>query len=74
MFVAGATRTLAVRLRGHPGPAELRVALAEAFDDPSLEISYRLEDGWADAAGHPARRAAPVARAMRDRGRATTAG
>ena len=53
MFVAGATRTLAVRLRGHPGPAELRVALAEAFDDPSLEISYRLEDGWADADGHP---------------------
>ena len=45
----------ATRLRGHPGPEELRDALAEAFDDPPLEVLYRLEDGrWADASGAPA--------------------
>ena len=36
--MANAIRELAVRLRGHPGPAELRDALAEAFDDPPLEV------------------------------------
>jgi signal transduction histidine kinase len=54
MFMARSTRKLAVRLRGHPGPPELRDALAEAFDDPSLEVVYRQEDGrWADATGTP---------------------
>ncbi len=54
VFIAHSTRRLAARLRSHPGPDELRQALAEAFDDPSLEIVYWLEDGgghWADAAG-----------------------
>ena len=54
VFIGRSTRQLAASLRGHPGPEELRRALAEAFDDPSLEIVYRLEDGqWADAAGSP---------------------
>jgi signal transduction histidine kinase len=44
LFMARATRELAVRLRGHPGPEELQGALAEAFDDPPLEIVYRRED------------------------------
>ena len=36
------------------GPDELRAALADAFDDPSLEIAYWLDDGsgqWVDADG-----------------------
>ena len=45
VFIAHSTRRLAARLRSHPGPEDLRQALAEAFDDPSLEIVYWLEDG-----------------------------
>jgi signal transduction histidine kinase len=55
LFMATAMQRLAVRLRTHPEPEELRAALAEAFDDPSLEVVYWLEDGrgrWADADGH----------------------
>jgi signal transduction histidine kinase len=48
-----ATQRLAGRVRSHPGPADLREALADAFDDPELDIAYWLEDGdrWVDAAG-----------------------
>jgi signal transduction histidine kinase len=55
LFMAEAMQRLAARLRAHPGPEDLREALADAFDDPSLSINYWLEDGrgrWADAAGH----------------------
>ena len=54
LFIATAMERLATRLRGHAGPAELREALAEAFDDPSLDVVYWLEEPeghWADAAG-----------------------
>jgi signal transduction histidine kinase len=56
LFIAGSTQRLAARLRGHPSPEELRTALAEVFEDPSLEIVYWLDDGengWADAGGRP---------------------
>jgi signal transduction histidine kinase len=55
LYMAAAIPRLAARLRSHPGPEELREALADAFDDPSLDIAYWLEGGrghWADAAGH----------------------
>ena len=54
LFIATAMERVATRLRGHAGPAELREALAEAFDDPSLDVVYWLEEPeghWADAAG-----------------------
>ena len=56
VFIARSTQRLAATLRAHPTPEDLRVALAEAFDDPSLSIVYRLGNGqghWADAHGHP---------------------
>jgi signal transduction histidine kinase len=55
VFIARATRRLATRLQGHPSPDDLRAALAEAFDDPSLEIVYWMGNGdghWVDADGH----------------------
>jgi signal transduction histidine kinase len=67
LFIAQSTRRLAADLRGHPAPEDLRLALADAFDDPSLEIVYWLDDGrWGDADGLPA--AAPE----RTPGRAVT--
>ena len=55
LFMARATQRLAARLRGHTSPDDLRAALADAFDDPSLEIVYWIGNGaghWADADGH----------------------
>jgi signal transduction histidine kinase len=54
LFMAAAMQRLAVRLQAHPGPKELRDALADAFDDPSLDIAYWLEEGtgrWVSATG-----------------------
>jgi len=54
VFMAHSTQRLVARLRAHPSPEELRLALAEAFDDPSLAIVYWLGDGeghWGDADG-----------------------
>ena len=54
LFMAEAMQRLATSVRAHPRPDDLRRALAEAFDDPSLDIAYWLEDGtgrWVDAAG-----------------------
>ena len=56
VFIATATQRLAARLRGHPEPGDLRDALAEAFDDRSLDVVYWIGDGdghWADAGGLP---------------------
>ena len=57
LFVASGMQLLATRIRGRPGPEGLRAALAEAFDDPTLDVVYWLEEGvgWADAEGRPAR-------------------
>ena len=56
MFIARSTQRLATKLRTHPTPEDLRLALADAFDDPSLSIVYWLGNGdghWGDAHGHP---------------------
>ncbi len=56
VFIARSSQRLAARLRGHPTPEDLRHALAEEFDDPSLAIVYWLGNGeghWGDADGHP---------------------
>ena len=55
VFMARSTQRLAARLHAHPTPEDLRLALAEAFDDPSLAIVYWLGNGeghWGDADGH----------------------
>jgi signal transduction histidine kinase len=51
LFVAGAMQRLATQLPGHAEPEQLQAALADAFDDPSIEIVYWLDDGWVDADG-----------------------
>jgi signal transduction histidine kinase len=54
VFMARSTQRLVAKLRAHPTPEDLRLALAEAFDDPSLAIVYWLGDGdghWGDADG-----------------------
>jgi signal transduction histidine kinase len=54
LFMAAAMERLATRLRGQPGREDLREALAEAFDDPTLDVVYWLEEPeghWADAGG-----------------------
>ena len=53
LFVAGAMQSLATQLPGNAEPEQLRAALADAFDDPSIEIFYRLDDRWVDAHGRP---------------------
>jgi signal transduction histidine kinase len=66
LFMAMAMQRLATRLRAHPEPEDLRAALADAFDDPSLDIDYWIDDvpgGWVDAAGHEV--TPPVATAKR---------
>ena len=59
VFIASSSQRLASKLHGHPTPEDLRLALAEAFDDPALEIVYWLDNGegqWGDADGHPVSR------------------
>ena len=54
VFVARAMRRFAGALSRHPRPEDLRTALADAFDDESLEIAYWLGGGgWVDAEGGP---------------------
>jgi signal transduction histidine kinase len=55
LFIASAMQQLATQLGSHPRPEGLRVALADAFDDPSLEIVYWRDDavGWVDDRGVP---------------------
>jgi signal transduction histidine kinase len=63
LFIAGALQRLATSLRAHPPPEDLRAALADAFEDPRLEIAYWLggtDGGWADVEGHPIRPPPPT--------------
>ena len=56
LFMAGSMQMLASRLRGPVRPDDLRAALAEAFEDPRLEIAYWIEGRpghWADAGRAP---------------------
>src|SRR3954451_19678365 len=40
------------RVGGPLVPHQLRIALAEAFEDPSLEVVHRRAGGWVDDQGH----------------------
>ncbi len=51
MFVAGAMQNLASNLPGHAQPEQLQAALAEAFDDPSMEIVTWVDQRWVDLQG-----------------------
>jgi signal transduction histidine kinase len=52
VYVGASLRRLAARARSPLAPDELRSALAEAFEDPSLEIVYRRAGDWVDGEGH----------------------
>ena len=45
LFMASAMQRVATQVRAHPGPEALRAGLADAFDNPSLDIVYRIDDG-----------------------------
>ena len=51
VYVGASLRRLAARLRSPLAPQELRSALADAFEDPSLEVVYRRAGGWVDDQG-----------------------
>jgi signal transduction histidine kinase len=56
LFVADALQRLTGRLRPHASAAELRVALTDALQDPSLEVRYWLQGEraqWVDETGWP---------------------
>ena len=59
VYIGASLRRLADRLRNALGPEELRSALADAFEDPSLEVAYRHGDGWSDAQGRTLATPAP---------------
>ena len=58
LFTAVGMQRLAVRLSNRRGPEDLRAALADAFEDPTLEVAYRMDDrhGWVDGDGGRSRR------------------
>jgi signal transduction histidine kinase len=55
MFQGGAVRELVGRVSQAPQPGELRDLLAQALEDPSVDLAYRLPDDrrWVDAEGRP---------------------
>jgi len=57
LFIASGIQRLASRLTGHPRPEDLQAALAEAFEDPGIEIAYWLDrqGGWVDLNGRTVR-------------------
>jgi signal transduction histidine kinase len=57
LFVGEALQKLATRLHANLLPGELRLALAEAFEDPTLTLVYASSSQhgpWIDAEGRPA--------------------
>ena len=59
VYVGASLRRLAARLRSPLAPQELRSALADAFEDPSLEVVYRRAGGWVDGEGQTLATPAP---------------
>ena len=51
VYVGASLRRLAARLRSPLEPEALQSALADAFEDPSLEVVYRRAGGWVDGQG-----------------------
>src|SRR3954454_10321807 len=58
-YVGASLRRLAAGLRSPLAPEDLRSALAGAFEDPSLEVVYRVADGWVDGDGRTLAAPAP---------------
>jgi signal transduction histidine kinase len=61
LYAADALQKLATRITGRSTPEEMRAALADALQDPSLQIVYPVngsQNRWVDLAGDPV--AAPV--------------
>jgi len=58
LFVTAGVQTVNARLREMPGPGEVQELLADAFDDPGLEIASwsSKRHHWIDAAGHALKR------------------
>ncbi len=54
-FAATALKKIVSRLVESPSAAQLRTTLADALDDPSLELGFRLEQagGFVDSSGKP---------------------
>ncbi len=54
-FAATALKRIVSRLVENPSASQLRTTLADALDDPSLELGFRLEQagGFVDSAGKP---------------------
>ena len=55
LYAADALQKLATRITGRSTPDEMRAALADALQDPSLQIVYWVNGGrnrWVDAAGN----------------------
>jgi signal transduction histidine kinase len=55
LYAADALQTLATRITGRSSAEEMRAALAEALQDPSLQIVYWVNGGrnrWVDGAGN----------------------
>ncbi len=54
-FAATALKRIVSRLVENPSAPQLRTTLADALDDPSLEIGFRLEQagGFVDSSGKP---------------------
>ena len=54
-FAATALKMIVSRLVENPSASQLRTTLADALDDPSLELGFRLEqgDGFVDSSGVP---------------------
>jgi signal transduction histidine kinase len=62
LFVAESLQRLTWRLRSHASAADLRIALAEALQDPSLDVVYWLRGDpgrWVDETGWPVKPPAP---------------
>ncbi len=62
LHAAGVLRRLGMRLSAHPSTTDLRDALAEALEDPTVRVVYRVlgdDDRWVDDTGWPI--AAPAA-------------
>ena len=67
-FAGSALKRLMGRIAGNPDAAELRAIVADALDDPSVELAFRVDgsDGFVDSRGEP------VAGVVARDGRATT--
>ena len=59
VYVGASLRRLTTRLGTPLAPSELRSALADAFEDPSLDVVYRRADGWVDGDGRTLATPAP---------------